>query len=210
MFKREARHLAMAAGILLGVVGSFPLQANDWPQWRGVNRDAISTETGLLQEWPKEGPPLVWKATGLGRGYSSLSIAAGKIFTMGDRNGEEAIIALDAETNKEIWAAKVSKADGDGPRCTPTVDGDRVFALGRLGDLICVNATSGKIVWRKNLVKDFGGQMMSDWHYSESPLVDGEKLICTPGGQKATLIALNKKTGQPVWKAHVPGGDGAA
>jgi outer membrane protein assembly factor BamB len=209
MFRRGAQYLSVVIGIVLG--GSwFPLQANDWPQWRGVNRDAISAETGLLQEWPKEGPPLVWKATGLGRGYSSLSIVSGKIFTMGDRNGEEAIIALDAETKKELWTAKVSKADGDGPRCTPTVDGDRVFALGRLGDLICVNAASGKVAWRKNLEKDFGGKMMSSWRYSESPLVDGEKLICTPGGQQATLIALNKKTGQPIWKAQVPGGDGAA
>jgi outer membrane protein assembly factor BamB len=209
MFRRGAQYLSVVIGIVLG--GSwFPLQANDWPQWRGVNRDAISAETGLLQEWPKEGPRLVWKATGLGRGYSSLSIAAGKIFTMGDRNGEEAIIALDAETNKELWSAKVSKGDGDGPRCTPTVDEDRVFALGRLGDLICVNAANGKVVWRKNLEKDFGGKMMSSWRYSESPLVDGEKLICTPGGQQATLIALNKKTGQPIWKAQVPGGDGAA
>jgi outer membrane protein assembly factor BamB len=130
---------------------------------------------------------------------------------MGDRNGDEVVIAIDADSGKkELWATKVSKADGDGPRCTPTVDDGHIFALGRLGDLVCIDADSGSVVWRKNLEKDFAGRMMSGWHYSESPLVDGEKLICTPGGQQATMVALNKKTGEPIWKAHVPGGDGAA
>jgi outer membrane protein assembly factor BamB len=185
-------------------------RANDWPQWRGVHRDAISAETGLLPDWPQEGPPLVWKAEGLGRGYSSVSVVAGKVFTMGDQNGEEKIIAIEAESGNQLWATKVSAADGDGPRCTPTVDGDRVYGLGRSGDLVCLKAADGSEVWRVNLEKDFGGRMMSGWHYSESPLVDGEKLICTPGGQQATLIALNKRTGKMIWKARVPGGDGAA
>jgi outer membrane protein assembly factor BamB len=191
-----------------------PLRAADWPQWRGVHRDAKSDESGLLQEWPKDGPHLAWKGTGLGRGYSSVSIADGKIFTMGDLTEPfkgEAIIALDASKGKRLWTAKVGEPWSDGgPRCTPTVDGDRVYALGPHGDLVCVQAADGKERWRKNLKDDFGGQMMSGWGYSESPLIDGDKLICTPGGSKATLVALDKKTGELIWKCAVPEGDGAA
>jgi outer membrane protein assembly factor BamB len=211
MFKREARCLLAVMGIVVvGSLEGFPVQANDWPQWRGVNRDAISAETGLLSDWPQEGPPLVWTAEGLGQGYSSVSIAAGKVFTMGDQNGEELIIAIEAETGKKLWATKISSANGDGPRCTPTVDGDQIYGLGRSGDLACIDSVKGEVVWQANLQNDFGGKMMSGWRYSESPLVDGEKLICTPGGQQATLIALNKRTGKTIWKSRVPGGDGAA
>jgi outer membrane protein assembly factor BamB len=188
------------------------VRAEDWPQWRGRNRDAISHETGLLSQWPKSGPKQVWKATGLGKGYSSIAIADGKIFTMGDLdNRGEAVIALQASDGKRLWAAKVGERWNDGgPRCTPTVDGDSVYALSPHGDLVCLAASDGKELWRKNLKKDFGGRMMSGWGYSESPLVDGDKLICTPGGSEATLVALDKKTGKTIWKCKVPGGDGAA
>src|SRR5713101_216626 len=131
------------------------VRAADWPQWRGVHRDAKSDDSGLLQEWPKDGPRLAWKGTGLGRGYSCVSVAGGKIFTMGDL-GEpfkgEAIIALDASGGKKLWTAKVGEPWSDGgPRCTPTVDGDRVYALSPHGDLVCVQAADGKERWRKNL-----------------------------------------------------------
>ncbi len=185
----------------------------DWPQWRGPNRDGLSTESGLLKEWPADGPPLVWKMTGLGKGFSSVTIVGGKLFTMGGRKGGQYLVALNPATQQELWAAKVSDKGGD-PRCTPTVADGLVYAVSTEGDLVCVEAAGGREVWRKNFASDFGGQMMSGWHYSESPLVDGEKLIVTPGAKDAALVALNRKTGATIWKTELPdlgsrGGDGA-
>jgi outer membrane protein assembly factor BamB len=187
----------------------------DWPQWRGLDRTAVSRETGLLKAWPPEGPPLVWKAKGLGGGYSAPSVAAGRVFGMSARKDQEVVWALEEATGKELWctpiAARVTNVSrNEGPRCTPTVDGSRLYALGVNGDLVCLDTATGKECWRKNLVKDFGGQMMSNWGYSESPLVDGDKLVCTPGGKEATLVALAKKTGATVWRAQVPEGDEAS
>jgi outer membrane protein assembly factor BamB len=186
--------------------GSF-----DSPQWRGAHRDATSPETGLLQEWPKQGPPLVWKATGLGDGYSEVSVAGGRIFTMGQRPNpdkpkkpvETFVIARDEADGKELWATRTGDQYADGPRSTPTVDGDRVYALDPHGNLLCLEAATGKVSWRKNLPKDFGGDV-GGWHYSESVLIDGDRLICTPGGKAATLVALDKKSGDTVWKCQVP------
>lgn len=189
--------------------------AKDWPQFRGPNRDGRSTETGLLTEWPKDGPPLAWRIEGLGKGYSSVAIASGRIFTMGDRRGDMFVIALDRATHKEVWATLIGeKWDDGGPRCTPTIDGEFLYAIGPHGDLACLRADNGKEVWRKNLAKDFGGEMMSGWGYSESPLIDGDKLVCTPGGRDAAIVALDKKSGKTAWKAALPdlgsrGRDGA-
>lgn len=184
----------------------------DWPQWQGVDRTAVSRETGLLQDWPEDGPPLAWKASGLGDGFSTPSIASGRIFAMGNRGKTEYVVCLDEKDGKELWATPLGTARGGGgdpgPRCTPTVDGPRLYALGRGGILICLETATGKEVWRKDFRKDFGGQV-GGWEYSESPLVDGDKLICTPGGKKATLAALDKKTGETVWQAAVPDGDRA-
>jgi outer membrane protein assembly factor BamB len=149
----------------------------------------------------------------LGKGFSSISIAEGKIFTLGKRKGDAELIALDLADGKELWATRVGGGD---PNCTPTVEGGLVYALGREGDLVCCEADSGKEVWRKNYRQDFGGKMMSSWGYSESPLVDGDHLICTPGAQDAIMAALDKKTGKLIWKTAMPqnvgnrGGDGAA
>lgn len=186
--------------------------AADWPQWRGINRDGVSPEKGLLAEWPATGPALLWQATGLGNGYSSVAIAGGKAFTMGDRANAEFIIAIDLATHRELWAAKVGPPWNDGgPRCTPTVDGGLVFALDAgAGDLVCVNAATGAEVWRNNLPKDFGGKMMSGWSWSESPLVDGDRVICAPGGKDAVVVALDKKTGNVLWKAAAPENTGGA
>jgi outer membrane protein assembly factor BamB len=188
--------------------------ALDWPQWQGPYRAAVSLEKGLLPAWPKAGPPLAWTARGLGGGYSTPSVAGGKVFGMSFRKDDEVVWALDEATGKELWSATIAPANrrigyGEGPRCTPTVDGDRLYALGVSGDLVCLEAETGKEHWRHNLPRDFGGKMMSGWGYSESPLVDGEHVIVTPGGAKATLMALDKKTGEPVWQASVKGGDGA-
>ncbi len=178
--------------------------AADWPQWRGPKRDGHSPETGLRREWPPDGPPLTWKTNGVGTGYSSVSVAAGKIYTMGDRGDSSFVHALSV-AGRPLWSAKVGKPGGGGgypgPRCTPTVDGDRVYALGQYGDVVCVEAETGKEVWRKNLSKDFGGEV-GGWGYSESPLIDGERLICTPGGRQGTLVALNKRTGAKTWQSY--------
>jgi outer membrane protein assembly factor BamB len=181
---------------------STAVRADDWPQWRGPNRDDISRETGLLKEWPKGGPEVVWKAQGLGRGYSSVSVAAGRIYTAGDDDDGSYIRCLDTN-GKHVWRAALGK-QGDpggykGTRATPTVDGDRVFMLGQFGALVCVDAKGGKEIWRKDLKGDFKGQV-GGWGYSESPLVDGERLIVSPGGKAGTVAAFNKKTGELIWR----------
>ena len=207
--------IVLAAAALAAETNKFQPRAEDWPQWQGPDRTGISHETGLLKNWPKDGPPLAWKVEDLGGGYSAPAVAAGRIFGMSLRGDDEVVWALDEADGKEIWATpmavKNSRVDKNpGPRCTPTVDGDRVYALGVSGDLVCLDAATGKKRWHKNLARDFQGRLMSRWGYSESPLVDGDKLICTPGGGQATLVALNKKTGATIWKARVPQGDGAS
>lgn len=186
-------------------VTSPAILAADWPQWRGPNRDGISHEKGLLRIWSAGGPPLAWKVKDLGEGYSSVSIAQGRIFTMGDRTEASFVHALDEKNGKQLWSARLGRPGErggyHGPRATPTVDGDLVFGLGQFGDLVCFEAESGKEVWRKNLGKDFSGRA-GGWGYSESPLVDGDKLICTPGGPQGTILALNKKTGAEIWRTE--------
>ena len=188
--------------------------ANDWPQWRGVHRDGISPDSGLAQQWTADGPPPAWRIAGLGSGYSSVSIHEGRIFTMGERDGQECIVALSLSDGHELWLTPVGKTGDNGgypgPRSTPTTDDNRVYALGTRGDLVCCDATTGKILWRKNLEIDFGGSMMSGWGFSESPLVDGEKLVCTPGAKNAMLVALNKLSGAEIWRCSLPDGKAGA
>ncbi|MEI6351429.1 MAG: PQQ-binding-like beta-propeller repeat protein [Verrucomicrobiota bacterium] len=195
--------IALTLG-LCALLSTIAAKAADWPQWQGPARDNISLETGLLKQWPAEGPALVWKATGLGGGFSGVSVATGRIYTMGDGADSSYVRALDAATGKLLWSSKVGQTGGGsgfpGPRCTPTVDGDLVFALGQFGDLVCLDATTGTERWRRNMQKDLGGQMASGWGYSESPLVEGDKLICTPGGPSGTVAALNKSTGEVIWR----------
>ena len=192
----------------------------DWPQWRGPNRDGTSPETGLLKRWPNEGPPLVWQAKELGGGYSTPSVAAGRIFGMSYRGADEVVWALRETDGKELWvrriAAKGKAPYNEGPRSTPTVDGDRVYALGISGDLVCLKADTGETVWSRNFDRDFGGSMMSSWGYSESVLVDGRCVICTPGGERKAavankaIVALDKRDGAEVWACDVPRGGGAS
>lgn len=191
----------LAAGLAAGT-GAV---AADWPQFRGPNRDGKSAETGLLKEWPAEGPPLAWRIDGLGKGYSSVAIAGDRIYTMGDRDKSQFVIALDRKTRREAWATRAGNEWRDGgARSTPTVDGDRVYAISAHGDMVCLAVADGREIWRKNYAKDFGGKMMSGWGCSESPLVDGDRLICTPGGRDAAIVALDKKSGDVIWKARVP------
>lgn len=186
--------------------------ANDWPSWRGPHRSGIALdETGLQSEWSDDGPDVKWQIDGLGRGYSSIAISDGRIFTMGRRKAGCELIALDQNGGRELWATAVGGGD---PNCTPTVDGGLVYALGRDGHLVAVDVTTGKIAWQKDFPKDFGGSMMSGWGYSESPLIDGDRLVCTPGAKDAVIVALNKKTGETIWKSTMPdvgnrGKDGA-
>ena len=188
----------------------------DWPQWQGPARDAVSQEKGLLKEWPKDGPPLAWRVSGLGGGDSAPSIAAGRIFGMSNLEGDAVVWALDEKDGKKLWVTSIGKAfpqrmpqSKEGPSCTPTVDGDRLYAIGMGGDLACLQVADGKILWQRSLTKDFGGKV-PNWSFRESPLVDGEKLICTPGGADATLVALDKMTGKTIWKCAAPGSPTAA
>jgi len=198
----------MRALLLLMCVASVSLaQSNaNWPQWRGPNRDGLSKETGLLKQWPTDGPPLAWKASGAGRGYSSFSIANGKLFTMGLRGDKEFVIAFDVATGKVAWAtAHPSSAfqndRGDGPRGTPTVEGDRVYALGGNGDLSVLDARTGKMVWTKNILREFSARNIT-WGISESPLIVGNKLLVNAGGAGASIVALNKSDGSVIWKSQ--------
>lgn len=179
----------------------------DWPQWRGSDRLGVSQETGLLKSWPSAGPKLLWEGGAVGEGFSSLAIVNSRIFTMGDKAGQSYLFCLNQKGGAIRWSLRVGKSGGNysGTRCTPTVDGDLVFALGQFGDLVCVEIASGREIWRKNLANDFGGSS-GGWNYSESVLVDGNNVICSPGGKHATALALNKRTGSTVWKTALPGG----
>lgn len=201
----------MLSGIIMSLFCSGVVAAADWPQFRGPNRDGVCTETGLLQSWPEGGPKLLWETTGLGTGYSTVSIADGKLYTMGDMKvgSEEAqwVVAIDLATHERLWAAKVGPIHSDqrgGPRCIPTVNDGLVFAIGTSGDLVCIEAATGRIQWSKNLQKDLGGGNNPTWKFSESPLIDGDKVLCTPGGHKAVMAALNKTTGDVLWKCSMP------
>jgi outer membrane protein assembly factor BamB len=178
--------------------------AADWPQWRGPNRDGISSETGLAASWPTNGPPLVWKVKGLGQGYSSLAISKGRIYTQGQRDGKEWLIALDVKNGNKLWevptGSPYSNDRGDGPRGTPMVDGDRVYAINGTGVLVCLDAATGKAHWTQDFVRDYGGSI-PHWGYSESPLIDGNRLIVMPGGRGASIVSLDKVTGKVQWKA---------
>jgi outer membrane protein assembly factor BamB len=176
--------------------------AADWPQFRGPNRDDVSEETGLMKSWPSKGPPQVWRIKGLGHGYSSVSVAGDHIYTLGNVGNISKLFALARADGKILWSAEVGESGGN-LGCTPTVDGDRVYALGQKGDLVCLKTADGSRVWHRNLLKDFSGSM-GGWNYCESPLVDGDRLIVTPGGKEATMVALDKKTGATIWKCAIP------
>ena len=187
----------------LGSLVALSAFGADWPQWRGDSRRDHSPDKGLLAQWPQEGPKQVWSFNNAGSGYAGFAIAKDSLFTMGLRDGMEFLIAVNASTGKELWSSsagqKYPNGWGDGPRMTPTVDGDRVFAIGGQGLLICVEAKNGKLIWSKNLVTDLGGQLQ-DWGYTESPLVVGDIVICTPGGAQGTLAGLDKSSGAVRWR----------
>jgi len=207
---------------VLGTIGSTFLllvaaSADDWPQWQGPDRNGISKEHGLLQQWPKDGPPLAWRINTLGGGDSAPAVASGRIFGMSNRGDDEVVWALSEKDGKELWVSRLGPAfeqkgwpqAKEGPGCSPSVDGERLYVEGLAGDVSCLQVKDGKILWQRSLEKDFGGTMPT-WSFRESPLVDGDKVICTPGGEDATLAALDKLTGKTIWKSQVPGSPRAA
>lgn len=181
--------------------------AADWHQFRGPNRDNISTETGLLEEWSAGGPILLWTGSGLGEGYSTVSVVGDLIYSMGNRDGGEFIIALDRNSGDVIWTTRNGSeyhdGTGNGPRGTPTVVDGRVYALGGNGDLTCCSADTGDVIWHRNILSDYQGSNIT-WGISESVLVDGDVVICTPGGNKGTVVAFNAQSGAEEWVSRVP------
>lgn len=203
----------MKFAILLVAAFAWPaFAADDWPQFRGPNRDGHSPDKNLLKEWPDDGPPVAWKATEVGAGFSSVAVVGDSVVTMGDKGDSCYVFAVSRTDGTNLWKAKVGASGGGGgypgPRCTPTIDGDRVYAIGQHGDFVCVSLKDGKEKWRVSFSKDFKGSS-GGWQYSESPLIDGDKVVCTPGGREATMLALNKMTGKVVWKGKTPAGESA-
>jgi len=204
--KRRLDLVAPATTLVLLVAGTLSATSSDWPQWRGPNRDGISSETGLLKTWPNGGPPLAWKATGLGAGHSTVAISKGRIFTAGDRGDSGFVTALNEADGKAVWSAKLGKPGAPGwggfagPRATPTIDGERLYTVDQWGEMVCLSTADGKEIWRKDYIKDFGSSR-PEWGFSESPLVDGDQVIVTPGGEKGAMAALKKDTGAVIWRS---------
>jgi outer membrane protein assembly factor BamB len=186
----------------LGSVGVAAI--DDWPQWRGRNRDGVAAEKGLLKSWPAGGPPLAWRTTGIGNGYSSFAVARGKLYTLGARGGTEYVMAFDEATGKKLWEVangrRFGNDRGDGPRGTPTVSGSQLFAYGASGDLSALDPASGTVQWKVNVLERFGGSNIT-WGLSESPLVLEDRVIVNAGGRGASIVALNRKDGSVLWQS---------
>jgi outer membrane protein assembly factor BamB len=211
---RDSNRWIIVSAISVCLLLAASAWTEDWPQWRGLNRDGLSKETGLLKEWPKEGPRLLWQVNALGKGYATPSVAGGRIYLMSNQGlDDEFVNALDGKDGKKIWTIRIGKVGNPdqkpnfpAARSTPTVDGTVLYALGSDGDLVSLESATGKVRWQKSLRSDFGG-LAPTWAYAESPLVDGDVLACVPGGKDSTIVALNKRSGEVIWKSAVPGGD---
>lgn len=184
-----------------------PVHSADWPQWLGGNRDGKSTESGLFGRWGEEGPELVFESQGLGSGYAAVSVVGNQIYTTGNVGDAQAVTAMDGESGKILWQTKITEGAPQhgytGSRSTPTVDGDRLYVVASSGAALCLNRNDGEVIWRREF-GDWDGKMMSGWGFSESPLVVADRLICTPGGSKGMVVALNKNTGEEVWACKLP------
>jgi outer membrane protein assembly factor BamB len=188
------------------VVGTVSLTgqsaSTDWPQWRGPDRNGLSKETGLLPQWPRSGPPVVWSAAMLGAGYGSIAVQRDRVYVQGMRNRQSVVSTLNRADGKLMWVRILGPAGendrGPGPRSTPTIDGDRVYALSETGDLACLRAADGTVIWQRNILKEFKGENPY-WLLSESPLIDGDHVIVTPGGRGAGVVALDKMSGKTIW-----------
>jgi len=207
-------------GVVLAWLAGGQARAAEWPTFRGPERTGIAADTDLLESWPEDGPPLVWQTAGAGRGYASLAIVGDRIFTLGDGlstadDDDEYLAFFERATGKPLWKTKTGRPWTDGQpswqssRSTPTVDGDRVYVITPFGELIACAVADGREQWRIDLAARFGGKKGDSWGYSESVTIDGDRLVCTPGGEQATMVALDKRTGQPIWSCSVPGDPGA-
>jgi outer membrane protein assembly factor BamB len=199
---RSARVCALlVAGTALAVDAQSPVE---WPGWRGADRSGISRESGLLQSWPAAGPRAVFHVNGLGAGYGSVAVGGGRVYVQGLRDGQSLVHALDLTDGRYLWSKTLGRgADNDrgpGPRGTPTIDGDRLYVLSEAGDLVCLRAADATVIWQRNILRDFAGRNIQ-WLLSESPLVDGNRVIVSPGGRGAGMVALNKMTGETIWVA---------
>ena len=186
---------------LILAITAASASAADWPQFHGPNRDNKSTDTGLLKTWPEGGPSRIWEAAGIGEGYSTVAIVGERIYTTGAIDGDCVITALDMEGNK-VWTRKNGKAwdrSYPGTRSTPTITDGLLYHLSGIGNLICLQADSGEVVWSVNILEEFNGRNIT-WGLAESPLVIGDQVICTPGGENVSMVALNRKTGKVAWK----------
>lgn len=190
---------------------STKLHAEDWPQWQGPARDGISGETQLKAKWPEDGPPLVWQVNELGDGYGAVSVVGGVIYLVTNEGlDDESVKALNATNGQVLWATRIGKVGNPNQkpsypaaRSTPTVDGEMLYVLGSDGDLVCLKAKSGEVVWQKNIREAYDGKP-GTWAYSESPLIDGNKVVVTPGGKDVGIVAVDKATGETIWKANTP------
>jgi len=193
----EKTRLAAAAALVLSVSIAT---AQDWPQFHGPRRDNRSSETGLLRRWPEGGPRLIWTAGDLGHGFAGVAIVAGVIYTTGSIDGRSVITAMDLSAAK-LWQTAngpAYKRSHPGTRSTPSVFDGKLYHLSGLGRLACLDAASGSVLWTVDLMERFKGRM-TRWGISESPLVDGDKVICTPGGEEVFMVALDRNTGQTIW-----------
>jgi outer membrane protein assembly factor BamB len=200
---KRARRIAAIFCLLFTVpAAGRPAPDADWPQWRGPERTGLARETGLLKAWPSAGPAVVWTNNELGEGYGSVAIKGDRMFVQGVQNAKSSVFCLNRATGKNIWTTalgeRLGQDRGPGPRGTPTIDGDKLYALSENGDLACLKLSDGSAVWRRNILKEFGGRNPR-WLISESPLVDGNRLIVSPGGSGASIVALDKTTGNTLW-----------
>lgn len=207
------KRILVLVTLLLMQVGNLAF-AEDWPQFRGPNRDGHSPSIGIAKSWKNKKPPLINEFDGVGKGYSSFSIVDGKLYTTGNSDQTQFVVCLDLESGKTVWKKDLLDALPNhavmGARSTPTIDEDRLYVTSSDGQLFCLDITNqGTVVWKKNFQEDFGGRLMSGWGYSESPLVDENRVVVTPGGFGALVVALDKKTGKEIWRSgfveDVPG-----
>lgn len=185
----------------------LPLAAEDWPQWRGPARDGKSTETGVIKNWETHPPKLLWMGEGMGTGYAGVAVVGGRIYTTGDLPAGQGVVAVNATDGKVLWSTVltegVPKHGFQGARCTPTIEGGLLWVTASNGMIACLD-TAGKLVWKKDFAAEWGGKMMSGWGFAESVLLDGETVVCTPGGPEAMMVSLDKKTGKEIWRCKVP------
>jgi outer membrane protein assembly factor BamB len=199
--------LSALALLTVTVVSTVP--EAEWPQWRGPLRNGVSSETGLLKQWPANGPAVTWSISNLGDGYGTVAVKADRIYVQGTSGTANAakstVFCLNRADGKTIWSVtlgpKVDQDKGNGPRGTPTLDGDRVYVLTENGDLACLRERDGSSVWSKNILKEYGASNPK-WLISESPLVDANRLIVSPGGRNAGIVALDKMTGADIWRTR--------